>query len=172
VLFPEDATDPTVGSGTSHGVLSGLREWGVDVVPIDVRPSARLERAAGLALALPHQRGVPTGSIRSRVRRGYSAALVGADLARLRSATGSRRLLSAGHLDGVVQLGAGYSTTTQTPLVVHDDMTLAQALRHPYAHWQAMRRRDVEARLAVRRSVHHAATTCCMTSNWTAQHRR
>ncbi len=168
VLFPGDATDPTVRSGTPYGVLQGLRHWGVEVVPVDVRPDPRLERGLALALSPLHRRGGAGLPPRERLRRGYSAALVGAHLAALRSRTGQRRLDALRGLDGVVQLGAGYLVRTELPRVVYDDMTVAQALRYPYANWDAMRRRDVEARLRVQAEAYVSATTCCMTSSWAA----
>ena len=168
VLFPGDAEDPSVRSGTPYGVLTGLRSWGVEVVALDVRASPRAERALALALSPTHHR-TPATSLRQRVRRGYSAALVGADVARWRSAVARRRLRSVGPLDGVVQLGAGYEVADPAaPLAVYDDMTVAQALEHPYPAWQALRERDVRARLAMQERVYASATACCMTSSWVA----
>ena len=57
LVIPGDATDPTVRSGTPYGVLQGLRGWGVDVVPLDVRPGAKVERYAAAALAPLHRGG-------------------------------------------------------------------------------------------------------------------
>lgn len=168
VLYPGDATDPTVRSGTPYGVLQGLAQWGVQVVPVDVRPSAALEKYAAAALA-PLHRGRGAGRpLRERFRRGYSAALVGAHLAAGRSLAGQRKLDRLQGLHGVVQLGGGYEVRTDLPRVVYDDMTVAQALRYPYVNWQAMRPRDVESRLALQRRVYRSATTCCMTSSWAA----
>ncbi|MBB2901991.1 glycosyltransferase involved in cell wall biosynthesis [Kineococcus radiotolerans] len=168
VLFPGDATDPTVRSGTPYGVLQGLRGWGVDVVPVDVRPGARAERLAAAALAPLHRGGGAGRPVRERFRRGYSAALVGSHLAAGRTLTGQRRLDRLEGLHGVVQLGGGYEVRTALPRVVYDDMTVAQALRYPYVNWETMRRGDVESRLALQRRVYRSATTCCMTSSWAA----
>lgn len=168
VLFPGDATDPTVRSGTPYGVLQGLRGWGVDVVPVDVRPGAKVERYAAAALAPLHRGGGAGRPARERFQRGYSAALVGAHLAAGRTVTGQRRLDRLEGLHGVVQLGGGYEVRTALPRVVYDDMTVAQALRYPYVNWETMRRRDVDSRLALQTRVYRSATTCCMTSSWAA----
>lgn len=168
VLYPGDATDPTVRSGTPYGVLQGLEEWGVEIVPVDVRPSAAVEKYAAAALAPLHRGGGGGKTLKERYRRGYSAALVGAHLAAGRTFTGQRKLEALHGLHGVVQLGGGYEVRTELPRVVYDDMTVAQALRYPYVNWQTMRPRDVESRLALQRRVYRSATTCCMTSSWAA----
>lgn len=168
VLFPGDAEDASVRSGTPYGVLTGLRSWGVDVVAVDVRASARAEQALALALSPAHHRTPVPGTLRQRVKRGYSAALVGADVARWRSTVAGRRLRALGEVDAVVQLGAGYEVATAAPLAVYDDMTVAQVLEHPYPAWQALREKDLRARLAMQGRVYTGATACCMTSSWTA----
>lgn len=91
VTCPGDATDPTARSGAPYEVLTGLHALGIDVLPVDVRGSEHLGRAAALAMLPLHQRGV-SGPLRTRAQRGYSSALIAGPLSRWRSAVGSARL--------------------------------------------------------------------------------
>ena len=178
LLFAGDARDPGARSGTPYGVLTGLRSLGVDVEVVDVRAPARLERLAALGMAPLHRRGTAGLPWRARVGRGYSAALLGAEVARWRSRTATRRLVSlvgagptGGVLDGVVQLGAGYEVGPvgePVPRVVYDDMTVAQAVRWHCPDWVATGARDRVARLALQRRVYASAHACAMTSSWAA----
>lgn len=178
LLFAGDANDPSARSGTPYGVLTGLRSLGVDVEVVDVRAAPRLERLAALAATPLHQRGTVGLPWKARVRRGYSVALQGAQVARWRSRTATRRLVSlrgsgtGGRvLDGVIQLGAGYEigrAAGLVPRVVYDDMTVAQALAWRYPDWTAMGARDREERLAMQRRVYTSADACAMTSSWAA----
>lgn len=171
VLFPGDCEDPSVRSGTPYGVVRGLRELGADVRVIDVRAAPTLEQFVALAMAPLHQRGLAGAPWHHRVRRGYSSALVAGALARWRSAAATRRLEGpwGDGLDAVVQLGAGYEVITPLPLVVYDDMTVAQAVRAHYPEWPNMRRADVRARLTMQERVYARASACAMTSSWAAR---
>lgn len=168
VVYPGDVTDPGTRSGSPYGVLTGLCATGADVFPVDARPSHLAERATSLALAPLHQRGIGATDPWVRLRRGYGAALQGSQVARMRSATASRRLARIPDLDVVIQIGAGFLCRGPAPVVVHDDMTIVQALRYPYAAWTALRRRDVEARIALQREVYRSAAAVCVESGWAA----
>jgi len=71
-------------------------------------------------------------------------------------------------LDGLIQIGTGYSVTTAVPLVTFEDMTVVQARQADYAAWRTMPTRAVDARIARQRHAYQRAHACCATTHWAA----
>ena len=49
-----------------------------------------------------------------------------------------RALRRAGHLDGIVQIGTGYTLDTDMPIATFEDMTVLQTKTHPYLGWDLL----------------------------------
>ena len=156
VACPGEAHHEASWSGVPRGIGSGLRAAGAREVHLNAEPPRRLRGAAARAVA--RLRGTTRG-----------AAMVGPELAALRSATVRWRLGRARPLDGVVQLG----TTFLLPRGVHaatlEDATVVQALRmeEPYACQASEPAR--EAWIARQREAYRRAAACCVASHWAAE---
>jgi glycosyltransferase involved in cell wall biosynthesis len=79
-----------------------------------------------------------------------------------------RRLDECAPLDGLIQIGTGYSVTTDAPIVTLEDMTVVQA-RDVGSAWRAMSRRAVAARIAGQAGAYERARACCATTRWAAE---
>jgi glycosyltransferase involved in cell wall biosynthesis len=167
VTFPGDPSKAATWSGTPSGVLSGLREAGADVVPINVEPPW-LPRVATLgAYTVRHLR--PRRDVIAAVRQARAAARASPGLAAVYSWVASQALRRAGHLDGVIQIGTGYMLPTGLPVATFEDMTVVQTRTHPYAGWDLLSRRAFESRVAAQRRAYEQAVGCCLTSRWAAE---
>ena len=80
-----------------------------------------------------------------------------------------RALRRAGHLDGIIQIGAGYTLATDVPIVTFEDMTVAQMRRHPYAGWDLLSQRAFDSRVARQRRAYDQAVACCLATPWAAE---
>ena len=168
VMFPGDPTAPGTWSGTPSGIIRGLEELGVEVHGINVDAPRQVSRWFSFFAG-----GVMIGSIaRARLpltpREVRRVGLVTPVVAAMRSAIAQRRLAASVHLDGLIQIGAGFSVKTDVPLVTFEDMTSVQALAAGYAEWRAMPDRAVAARVSRQRSVYQRARACCAASHWAA----
>lgn len=90
-------------------------------------------------------------------------------LAAMMSVVARRRLGGSTRLDGLIQIGTGYSVTTTVPLVTFEDMTVVQAREAGYTAWRAMPARAVAARVARQRDAYQRARACCATTHWAAE---
>jgi glycosyltransferase involved in cell wall biosynthesis len=86
----------------------------------------------------------------------------------MRSAIARRRLQTSVHLDGLIQIGTGYSVRTDLPLVTFEDMTSVQSRAAGYSDWRAMPTRAVAARVKRQRQIYQEARACCATTHWAA----
>jgi len=89
-------------------------------------------------------------------------------VAAMRSAIAQRRLAASVHLDGLIQIGSGFSVKTDVPLVTFEDMTSIQARAAGYAEWRAMPDRAVAARVSRQRRAYQRARACCAATHWAA----
>jgi glycosyltransferase involved in cell wall biosynthesis len=89
-------------------------------------------------------------------------------MARLRSDALRRRLQSSRPVDGVIQVGTGFSTPAGVRTVTHDDMTVVQAASYGYSRWSSLPRRVVEERIDIQRHAYGQAVACCVTNRWAA----
>lgn len=167
VLFPGDARDPTVWSGTPAGIVGALEECGVDVVVLRAGLPTLVDEAATHVLALPY---IHRTSGRHPLRRARVAKKIGKyhspAALRLRSLAARRVLSRAGRLDGILQIGTGYAVRTDPPVVTFEDMTVAQGVDAGYAHLRALSRRALAWRLTRQRDAYERASACCAATHW------
>lgn len=166
VAFPGDPSQPATWSGTPSGVIRGLSEVGIEAVPINIEPGALVRFATLNALALPYLR--PRRDLVAALRQSRAAARVSPGLALVRSWVAPEALERAGRLDGIIQIGTGYSLLTAVPIATFEDMTVAQTKTHPYAGWDLLSRRGFEWRVAAQHRAYMRAVACCLTSPWAA----
>jgi glycosyltransferase involved in cell wall biosynthesis len=168
VAFPGDPSQPATWSGTPSGVMRGLREAGVEPVAIRAEPSPAVRAVAFNVLAAAYLR--PSRDLKGAVQRSRAAAWASPGLVTVNSWAAPRRLRRAGQLDGIVQIGTGYTLATDAPIATFEDMTILQtrALGQAYAGWDALSRRAFESRLAGQRRAYERATAVCLTSRWAA----
>jgi hypothetical protein len=168
VIFPGRPDDPKTWSGTPSGVLRGLDAAGAEAVSLSAALPRRLERAAGGAVGLRHLPRSKPAESRSALQNAYAAAQAGPAMARLHSAVGTTAVRRAGRLDGLIQIGTGFSIRTGVPTASFEDMTIKQALQYPYADWRALPQRAIDARVELQTRVYARVAACCMTSSWAA----
>lgn len=167
ILCPGDPTARSTWSGIPSQIVDGLAERGLEVRCIDVDPPRPVMRW-GSALA----GGAMLGSIaRSGTtptpRRLRGVGSMSPAIAAIRSEVAARRIAESGSLDGVIQVGTGYSVANRAPIVTIEDMTVVQA-REAGSAWQGMSRRAFASRVARQRDAYARATACCATTRWAA----
>jgi glycosyltransferase involved in cell wall biosynthesis len=167
VAFPRDPGQAATWSGTPSGVIRGLREVGVEVVAINVEPRPPLRYVTRNALAVPYLR--PRRDVITAIRQARAAGRASPGSALVFSWAGSKVLRRAGRLDGIVQIGTGYTLATDVPVATFEDMTVAQIKRDLYAGWDLLSTRAFEWRVAGQRRAYEQAVACCLTSPWAAQ---
>lgn len=169
VVFPGDPAQPSTWSGTPSGVINGLREAGAEPVAINAQPRSRFARELTLnAVALGYlRRGEGPRQIVSRARHAARAAPA---TGRVESLAAHRSVRGAGPLDGIIQIGTGYALRgTGVPIASFEDMTVRQVTAYPYAGWELLSARAVQARVRVQRRAYERAAACCLTSEWAAE---
>jgi glycosyltransferase involved in cell wall biosynthesis len=167
VAFPGDPSQLTTWSGTPAGVMRGLTEAGVEAVAIHTEPSRLVRTASSNLIAAGYLR--PARDVKAAVRRARRAARASTGVAVVTTWAAPKALRRAGHLDGIIQIGAGYTLTTDVPIVTFEDMTVAQMRRHPYAGWDLLSRRAFDSRVARQRRAYHQAVACCLATPWAAE---
>ena len=153
VALTGDPLDPATWSGIPAGLSGGLREQGVEPVPLDVRLPAAVRNPLAALVWLAH---------RDRLSAGNSTALHA-----LTSRKARRALGRAPELAGIVQLGTEFSLPPGTRYVNLLDMTVAQAhLVHP--HFSSISRGTMRAWIERQRAIFERATACCAAARWAA----
>jgi glycosyltransferase involved in cell wall biosynthesis len=166
VAFPGDPSQPSTWSGTPAGVMRGLVAAGAEPVAIRAAPSP-LFRAVGTSLvAAAYLR--PRGDVRAAVRSSRAAALASPRVAGLNSRAVPASVRRAGRLDGIVQIGTGYTLPGHVPVATFEDMTVAQARSYGYDGWELLSPKAFESRLALQQHSYERAVACCLTSHWAA----
>ena len=166
VAFPGDPSQPATWSGTPSGVMRGLAEVGVEPIALNVEPPRLLRKAAGHVLSVRYLR--PRRDVRAAVVQARAAARGTPAFTSLQSWAAPRALRRARHLDGIVQIGTGYTLATEVPVATFEDMTVLQTKTHPYLGWDLLSPRAFEARVESQRRAYAAAIACCLTSRWAA----
>ncbi len=167
VAFPGDPSKRSTWSGTPSGVMRGLAEAGVEPVAIQAEPSRFVRAAALNAVTVAHVR--PGRQLREVALRGRAAAWASPTIAVVNSWAAPKRLRQAGPLDGIVQIGTGFTLATDVPLATFEDMTIAQTRGHAYAGWSDISRRAFESRLTRQQQIYERAIAVCLTSRWAAE---
>jgi glycosyltransferase involved in cell wall biosynthesis len=145
-----DPESPATWSGTSAGILGGLRELGVATSAVDLEFPRGVEQAVLAAAALPtRNRFDAHGAALSIAARGLLA----------------RRRLSPS--DGVIQIGTTFALPRDTRYVTLEDMTLRQACTiHPV--FSRMSAPGVRAWEQRRADIYAGARMCAVSSHWAA----
>jgi hypothetical protein len=169
VAFPGDPSKRSTWSGTPNGVMRGLAEIGVEPVAIQTEPPKLIRDAALNAVTVAYLR--PGRDLKAVALRGRAAAWASPTIAAVNSWAAPRRLKAAGPLDGIVQIGTGYTLETDVPIATFEDMTIAQTRGrgHAYAGWSDISQRAFNARVERQRRVYEDAIACCLTSRWAAE---
>ena len=167
IAFPGDPSHKATWSGIPFGLTGGLEAAGVEVVPIRVEPPALLLAAGSNAIAATYLR--PQRSLRVAVQQARAAARASAGVAWLNSRAAPKALREAGRLDGIIQIGTGYTLPEGIPVATYEDMTIPQTATHPYAGWDLLTRRSFASRMARQRRAYEQARACCLTSPWAAE---
>jgi glycosyltransferase involved in cell wall biosynthesis len=166
VAFTGDPANPTTWSGTPSGLISGLAEKGVTSIPINVEPRPLVDFVTKNVVASLRLHRAWRGSPKASLRFARQIARTSPELAVLRTWVASRALERAGRLDGLVQIGTGYSFETTIPIAVFCDITVVQSVELNYPEWTALSRRAVQARIERQRRAYDQAVACCATTNW------
>jgi glycosyltransferase involved in cell wall biosynthesis len=167
VAFPGDPSQKATWSGIPASLMGGLESAGVEPVPIGIEPPALLRAAGTNAVAAAYVR--PRRDLRTAVKNARQAARASASMATVTSWAVPAALRRAGRLDGVVQIGTGYTLRCEAPVVTYEDMTIPQTRTHPYAGWDLLSRRSFDSRMARQRRAYETARACCLTSPWAAE---
>jgi glycosyltransferase involved in cell wall biosynthesis len=167
VAFPGDPSRRATWSGTPAGVMRGLAAAGAEPVAIRAEPRPLVRALGANLIAAGYLR--PRRDVRSALRRSRAAALASPGLAVLNSRAVPRRVRRAGPLDGIVQIGTGYTLPDDVLVATFEDMTVAQTRSQAYAGWDLLSTRAFHARVARQRRAYDQAVACCLTSRWAAE---
>lgn len=167
VAFPGDPTQPSTWSGTPSGVIRGLRAAGVEPVALNVAPPHYLEQVAVAVASIPYLR--PARDARAAVVSAREAARSSRAYTALQSRGVPLAIRRAGHLDGIIQIGTGFTLAADAPIATFEDMTVLQTKTHPYLGWDLLSQSTFDARVARQRRAYQTAQACCLTSRWAAE---
>jgi glycosyltransferase involved in cell wall biosynthesis len=167
IAFPGDPSHKATWSGIPFGLTGGLEAAGIEVVPVPVEPPALLLAAGSNAIAATYLR--PQRSPRVAVQQARAAARTSAGVAWLNSRATPKAVREAGRLDGIIQIGTGYTLPAGIPVATYEDMTIPQTKTHPYVGWALLTRRSFASRMARQRRAYEQARACCLTSPWAAE---
>jgi glycosyltransferase involved in cell wall biosynthesis len=167
IAFPGDPSHKATWSGIPFGLTGGLEAAGIEVVPVPVEPPALLLAAGSNAIAATYLR--PQRSPRVAVQQARAAARTSAGVAWLNSRAAPKAVRAAGRLDGIIQIGTGYTLPAGIPVATYEDMTIPQTKTHPYVGWDLLTRRSFASRMARQRRAYEQARACCLTSPWAAE---
>jgi len=167
ITFPGDPSQKGTWSGIPYGLSGGLEAAGVEPVPIGIEPPAALRSVCLNAIAAAYLR--PQRDLGAAARNARAAAGASASIAQLNTWAAPRALRGAAALDGIIQIGTGYTLRTHVPIVTYEDMTIPQTRSHPYPGWGLLTRNSFDARMARQRRAYEQAVGCCLTSPWAAE---
>jgi Glycosyl transferases group 1 len=168
LLFPGEPTASPTWSGTPSGIARGLEQLGLEVCGINVDAPRPISQAMSLILGGTMVPAIVRAGMRPTPRELRRIGSMSPVLAAMLSAVARRRLDGSSSLDGLIQIGTGYSVTTTVPVVTFEDMTVVQAREAGYAAWRAMPARAFAARVARQRDAYERARACCVTTHWAA----
>jgi glycosyltransferase involved in cell wall biosynthesis len=167
IAFPGDPSHQATWSGIPFGLTGALEAEGIEAVPVRVEPPPSLLAIGSNAVALAYLR--PQRDVKAAVQQARAAARASASIAQVNSWAAPRALRRAGRLDGIIQVGTGYTLASEVPVATYEDMTIPQTKTHPYTGWGLLTRRSFASRMARQRRAYEAAAACCVTSPWAAE---
>lgn len=169
VVYPGDVRSARTWSGTPAGLTAGLEALGVRIEPIRAGLAPLAEGLITSVLTAAYLPRILAGDSRPAFRLSRKIATYYSPASnRLRSWAGGRALHQVAELDAIVQIGTGYTLPAIAPLATFEDMTMEQARRLGYPHWQAMSERTVGTLLAHQRRAYMQARACCAATRWAA----
>lgn len=146
--------------------MLGLRQTGIDVVPVRAGPPRPVMRASLVLLSAARVRGVESGGLRSAVAAKRGLAIVSREMIALRQLALSASLRRAGPLDGLIQIGTEYRLRSGVPFVTYEDQTVAQAAATPFSFVHELPPRVVERWRGRQLWAYARARGCCMQTRW------
>ena len=162
-----DPTNPSLWSGTPSNVVKTLRDFDIEVVPIDVRSSRDKFIVDAVALPLTAvgltRRGFHAGL--DRERRVAQQSML---LSRARSRAGRELLKHHGAIDGIIQIGTGYDLGHPNT-VSYEDMTIPQALDWPETFWGDVPPRMVRPRVRQQSLAYQRQRGAAFCTSWAAE---
>ena len=168
VLCSGDPTAPETWSGTPREVIHGIGELGLEVRSIDVNAPRSISLVVSLVAGGTMAASIARAGVRPTRSLLQSVGSLGPTVAAMMSGVAERRLRRSPPLDGLIQIGTGYSVTTTVPVVTFEDMTIVQARDAGYTGWRSMPARAVAACVARQEDAYHRARACCATTHWAA----
>jgi glycosyltransferase involved in cell wall biosynthesis len=145
-----DPTRANSWSGVPFGLSSGLKAAGCEVVPVNAefRGAGRLARNLGMSWA------------DQATSRTFSRAF---------GAIANHRLRAAGPLDGVIAMGTSFLLSARAPVVVFEDMTVAQARRQEGSIYSRLDTAAAARWKARQQRAYERSRGCCVASEWVAK---
>jgi hypothetical protein len=168
VLYAGDPHDPLTWSGIPNGLIHSLEELGLDVCGINVDAGRPISLAVSLIVGGVKVASIARAGLNPTPRELRRVGSMSPTVAAMMSMVARRRLAGSGPLDGLIQIGTGYSIASRVPIVTFEDMTVLQAHKAGFA-WRAMSARAVGARMARQRDAYLRARACCVTTHWAAE---
>jgi glycosyltransferase involved in cell wall biosynthesis len=166
IAFPGKPGRRETWSGIPFGLIGGLADSGVEPVAVAIEPPAPLRRTCSATIAASYLR--PRRDLLGAARQASAAARASAGMAALTTTAVPAALRRAGRLDGVIQIGTGYTVRSEAPVVTYEDMTIRQTTSHPYPGWDLLSKRSFDSRVERQRRAYEGAIACCLTSPWAA----
>lgn len=166
LLFAGDGRDSGSWSGIPSSLSSALASADVTVRHVDANPPQLFTSVLVNAVALARVARFDLTRPRRALRQARWQARVTPATARARSACATRRLGAVPAVSAVIQMQAGFLTTTSAPTTIYEDLTVVQALRHGYAEFAHMSSREREQLVTMQGRAYRAAAVCCATSRW------
>ncbi|WP_336648652.1 glycosyltransferase family 4 protein [Microbacterium sp. MMO-10] len=147
--------------------MNTLRNFDIEVVPIDVRSSRDKFIVDSVALPLTAiglaRRGIHAGL--DRERRVAQQSML---LSRARSRAGRELLEHHGAVDGIIQIGTGYDLGHPNT-ISYEDMTIPQALDWPETFWGDVPRRMVRPRVRQQSFAYQRQRGAAFCTSWAAE---
>jgi Glycosyl transferases group 1 len=168
VLCPGDPSAAATWSGIPSGIVHSLEELGLEVRGINVDAVRPISVGVSLIAGGVMVASIARAGVRLTPREVRRVGSLSPAVAGMMSGIARRRLGASAPLDGLIQVGTGYSVETTVPIVTFEDMTVVQALEAGSPAWRAMPTRAVSARVARQRRVYERARACCVTTHWAA----
>jgi glycosyltransferase involved in cell wall biosynthesis len=166
LLFPGEPRDPRTWSGTPAGLARGLAEAGVDVRTVRTEPSRALDAAARYGVAVLRLHRTARRGLRPTLQLSRAVARASPELGSVHTWAARRSLRRAGPLDGLVQIGTGYTLPAGPPIATFEDITVKQAVALGYPEWRILSARAVRVRTERQRAAYARAAVCCVATSW------
>lgn len=169
MVFVGNSEDPRSFSGTPAGISGGLREWGVEVTPINIGIARVPELTRRYLLALGRLRRTDPAPARVRLQQAVQSAIYDRSRWRDLSQAAARRLPLT-PTDAFLQVSTDLVLRAGgVPVTTLEDMTFAQARQHDYSWLRPVPAEILDERERTLAAVYAAAQGCCALTSWAAR---